>query len=339
MHVRICSHLAWFLFEMATGQRGFNGDTTAILHDSILHHAQPLARELNPELPIQLEEVIRKALEKDRELRFQSAAEMRSGLKSTMKSIQPKDQTRIAEASPATADPSLPSSNPKIVGALASFEVEATGQATIERRTHRQGWSWRRRLGTLAGVCAACAPLVHRSNWSRRWMLASVLLLIVVAGITMAFRTLRHPKVLTEKDTVVLADFVNTTGDPVFDGTLRQGLSVQLEQSPFLSIVSEGRIQQTLKMMGQPADAKLTRATARELCQRMGSAAVLDGSIAQIGSRYLLTLTAVNLHEWRFAGEHGSSDQRQEPCARCFGKDRFRDAEQAGRVAWHCAEV
>jgi DNA-binding winged helix-turn-helix (wHTH) protein/tetratricopeptide (TPR) repeat protein len=137
-------------------------------------------------------------------------------------------------------------------------------------------------------------PLVHRSNWSRRWMLTCVLLLIVVAGIAVAFRIFRHPKVLTEKDTVVLADFVNSTGDPVFDGTLRQGLSVQLEQSPFLSIVSEGRIQRTLKMMGQPADAKLTQATARELCQRMGSAAVLDGSIAQIGTRYLLTLKAVN---------------------------------------------
>jgi DNA-binding winged helix-turn-helix (wHTH) protein/tetratricopeptide (TPR) repeat protein len=138
------------------------------------------------------------------------------------------------------------------------------------------------------------APLVHRSNWSRRWMPISVLLLIVIAGIAIAFLTFRHPKVLTEKDTVVLADFVNTTGDPVFDGTLRQGLSVQLEQSPFLSMISEGRIQQTLKMMGQPADAKLTPAIARELCQRMGSAAVLDGSIAQIGRRYLLTLKAVN---------------------------------------------
>ena len=138
------------------------------------------------------------------------------------------------------------------------------------------------------------APLVHRSNWPRRWMLTSVWLLIVVAGIAIAFRTFRHPSVLTEKDTVVLSDFANYTGDPVFDGTLRQGLTVQLEQSPFLSMVSERRIQQTLKMMGQPADAKLTPPIARELCQRVGSAAVLDGSIAQIGTRYLLTLRAVN---------------------------------------------
>ena len=135
---------------------------------------------------------------------------------------------------------------------------------------------------------------MHRSNWSRHWILTSVLLLILVAGIAIAFRAFRHPRVLTEKDTVVLADFANSKGDPIFDGTLRQGLSVQLEQSPFLSMVPERRIQQTLKMMGQPADAKLTPATARELCQRTGSAAVLDGSIAQIGTRYLLTLKAVN---------------------------------------------
>ena len=99
---------------------------------------------------------------------------------------------------------------------------------------------------------------------------------------------------LTEKDTIVLADFANATGDTVFDGTLRQGLSVQLEQSPFLRIISDQQIQQTLGLMGQPSDVKLTPAIAREVCQRMGSAAVLDGSIAQIGTHYLLTLKAVN---------------------------------------------
>ena len=104
----------------------------------------------------------------------------------------------------------------------------------------------------------------------------------------------RKAHALTEKDTIVLADFANASGDPVFDGTLRQGLSVQLEQSPFLSIVSDQRVQQTLDLMGQKPDAKLTPEIARELCQRTGSAAVLDGSIAQIGTQYLLTLKAVN---------------------------------------------
>jgi tetratricopeptide (TPR) repeat protein len=103
----------------------------------------------------------------------------------------------------------------------------------------------------------------------------------------------RIPK-LTDKDTIILADFDNKTGDAVFDGALRQGLSVQLEQSPFLSIISDQQIQQTFQMMGQKADAKLTPEIAREVCQRMGSTAVLDGSIAQIGTQYLLTLKAIN---------------------------------------------
>jgi eukaryotic-like serine/threonine-protein kinase len=104
----------------------------------------------------------------------------------------------------------------------------------------------------------------------------------------------RKAHALTDKDTIVLADFTNTTGDTVFDGTLRQGLAVQLEQSPFLSIIPDQRVQQTLQMMGQKPDAKVTPQIARELCQRMGGKAVIDGSIAQIGGPYSLILKAVN---------------------------------------------
>ena len=104
----------------------------------------------------------------------------------------------------------------------------------------------------------------------------------------------RKAHALTDKDTIVLADFTNATGDAVFDGALRQGLAVQLEQSPFLSLISDQQIQQTLGLMGQKPDARLTPEVARELCQRTASAAVLDGSIAQIGTPYLLTVKAVN---------------------------------------------
>jgi DNA-binding winged helix-turn-helix (wHTH) protein/tetratricopeptide (TPR) repeat protein len=104
----------------------------------------------------------------------------------------------------------------------------------------------------------------------------------------------RQPIALSEKDTVLVGDFTNTTGDPVFDGALRQGLAVQLEQSPFLSVVSDQRVQQTLHLMEQPADTRLTPEISREVCQRTGSAVVLHGSIAQIGRQYLLTLKAVN---------------------------------------------
>src|SRR6201998_2734854 len=119
--------------------------------------------------------------------------------------------------------------------------------------------------------------------------------LVTVAALGVYFLP-RRPKtiVLGEKDTVLVADFTNTTGDVIFDGTLREGLSVQLEQSPFLKLVSEERIKQTLGLMGQPAETKLSPEIARELCQRTGGAAVLDGSITQIGTQYLLTVKALN---------------------------------------------
>ena len=115
-------------------------------------------------------------------------------------------------------------------------------------------------------------------------MIASVLLLAVVAA--SAFLYLHHgERVLTEQDTVVLADFENSTGDPVFDETLRRGMAVQLGQSPYLSLIPDDRIQRVLREMGQPADARLTPAIAREICERTASAAVLDGSIASLGSQ------------------------------------------------------
>jgi eukaryotic-like serine/threonine-protein kinase len=139
-------------------------------------------------------------------------------------------------------------------------------------------------------------PLKTGAKTTRWWMVASVAILMIGIGLAVGGRMIFSRKVhaLTEKDTIVLADFANATGDPVFDGTLRQGLSVQLEQSPFLSIISDEQVQQTLRLMGQPADAKLILAIAREVCQRTGSAAVLDGSIGKIGTQYLLTLKAVN---------------------------------------------
>jgi DNA-binding winged helix-turn-helix (wHTH) protein/tetratricopeptide (TPR) repeat protein len=118
---------------------------------------------------------------------------------------------------------------------------------------------------------------------------------VVVLGLSIGgyFYFHRTPK-LTDKDTIVLADFRNTTGDPVFDDTLRQGLTVQLEQSPFLSLISDERIQQVLKLMAKPADTRLSPEVSREICERTASTAVLDGSIASLGSQYVLTLRAID---------------------------------------------
>jgi DNA-binding winged helix-turn-helix (wHTH) protein/tetratricopeptide (TPR) repeat protein len=142
-------------------------------------------------------------------------------------------------------------------------------------------------------AAVASLPTSRRGPWN--WIFAAAAVAAVLGAVA-GGRILYTGKApaLSERDTIVLADFANTTGDAVFDGTLRQGLAVQLEQSPFLNLVSDDRIQQGLRLMGQPSDARLTPEIARELCQRTGSAAVLGGLIAQIGTQYLLTLKAVN---------------------------------------------
>ena len=133
--------------------------------------------------------------------------------------------------------------------------------------------------------------VLETKRWG--WIAAAVIVIVVIGAGTFRFLLHRTP-VLTEKDTIVLADFANSTGDPVFDGTLRQGLAVQLEQSPFLSLIPDRRIHQILRLMGKTAGTPLTAAVAHEICERTGSAAALEGSIALIGSRYVLGLRATN---------------------------------------------
>ena len=184
-------------------------------------------------MPAELERIIDKCLEKDRNLRYQHASEIRTDLQRLKRDTDSGGLPTSAKPQPATG---------------------------IAKR-------WKVIAPAAAAVLASFA-----------------------AGYFYFHRT---PK-LTDKDTIVLADFTNKTGDPVFDETLRQGLAVQLEQSPFLSLVSDERIQQTLRLMGQPADARLTPELAREICERTASAAVLEGSIASLGSQYVLGLRAKN---------------------------------------------
>ena len=221
------------LYEMATGTLPFRGESTGAVFESILNRAPVPVVRLNPDVPPDLERIINKCLEKDRDLRYQHASEIRT------------DSERLKR------------------------DMESAG------------------LPTAAGAQTT-------THVGVRWKLTVPVPLGIGLFATASYFQFHQTLKLTDKDTIVLADFTNTTGDPIFNGTLRQGLSVQLEQSPFLSIVSDQQIQQTLQMMGQKPDAKLTPEIALELCQRTESAAVLDGSIAQIGTPYLLTVKAVN---------------------------------------------
>jgi serine/threonine protein kinase len=220
------------LYEMATGVRPFRGESSAVILKAILDTTPTPAVRLNPDLPPELERIINKALEKDRDLRYQSAAEMRSDLQRLRRDSE---------------SPKLPEVGERPAGA----------------RSKR--WPW------IAGAALIVLALVG-ADYFLRW---------------------GAPK-LTDKDTIVLADFANTTGDPVFDGTLRQGLAAQLEQSPFLTLISDQRVAQTLTLMAKPKDARLTPAVAREVCQRTGSAATIEGSISGLGNEYVLGLRALN---------------------------------------------
>jgi len=231
------------LYEMSTGVLPYRGDTAGVIADAILNRIPVPPVRLNPDLSPKLEEIISKALEKNKKLRYQSAAEIRTDLQRL---------TRDSDSGRVTSTASTP----------------ATPESVLTSAAKSSPFRW----ATISSVTAIVVGLAVAG-----WLLFS-----------------HKTHALTEKDTIVLADFTNATGDAVFDGALRQGLSVQLEQSPFLSIISDQRIQQTLKMMDQKPDAKLTPEIARELCQRTASAAFLEGSIAEIGTQFLLTLKAVN---------------------------------------------
>ena len=222
------------LYEMATGQIAFAGNSAAVIHDGILNRAPVPLTQANPNSRPELVRIVNKALEKDRKLRYQSAAEIRTDLQRLKRDTE-------------------------------SARLPATTSAVGEGRKLAFGWK------VLVPVAMAVVALA--------------------AGI---YFYSHRPTKLTDKDIIVLADFTNTTGDPVFDDTLKTALNVSLRQSPFLNVLSDSKVATMLQLMTRPASTKLTPEVAREVCQRAGSKAYLAGSIGSLGSEYVLGLKAVN---------------------------------------------
>ena len=227
------------LYEMATGTLPFRGESTGLIFESILNRAPVSPVRLNPDLPVDLERIIKKCLEKDRNLRYQHASDIRTDLQRLKRDSE-------------------------------SGHVSAATSGTI----------------TVTQVPAI---------WlAKRWkILISILLSALLVAGGFYYRSRRN-QLLSHKDTIVLSDFANSTGDPVFDDTLKTALSVSLRQSPFLNVLTDSQVAKTLQQMTQPAGTRLTPELARELCQRAGSKAYLAGAIGRLGSEYVVGLKAVS---------------------------------------------
>jgi eukaryotic-like serine/threonine-protein kinase len=264
------------LYEMATGQRAFPGTVPALLFDLLLNRAPVSPLELNPLLPPELERIVDKALEKDRTMRYQGAADMLADLRRLRRTLE--------------------SGNPMSPTPRASHSAPEPPESAPDPVACQRG----RRKGAIALTVMLVA-----------------LALTATAPVSLVGT---KPRALSERDSIVLADFANSTDEPVFDLTLRQGLAAQLGQSPFLSIVPDERVRQTLRLMGRTPDDRLNHDAALEVCRRQGIKAMLAGSIASLGRHYVVALDATNCQTGEAIAREQMQVESKERVLRAVGK-------------------
>ena len=297
------------LYEMSTGQLPYRGESSGVIFHEILAVDPIPAVDLNSNVPPKLGEIINKALEKDCETRYQHAADVRADLKRLKRETEWRQG--VAASSGTLAAIQDPGSRPDV-----RHPMPSSGS-----------------VPAAASSAAAGVAEVPVTGGNRLWRILVPAAALVVAALVaggLYFRS-RHSVPLTEKDTIVLADFTNSTGDAVFDDTLKTALTVALNQSPFLNVLSENKVAATLQMMSRPAGTKLTPEVTRELCQRAGSRAYIAGTIASLGSEYVLGLKAVNCR---------SGDTLAEEQVTAASKEKVLDAlgEAASKVRGELGE-
>jgi serine/threonine protein kinase/tetratricopeptide (TPR) repeat protein len=289
------------LYEMATGMGPFRGDTSALIFQAILDRAPVSPIRINPDLPPKLEDIINKALEKDRNLRYQHAADIRADLQRLKRDTDTGRAIASSSASVATAHDSgsRPAAPAVLSGSIPAVAAGSSGLGSSGAVSPAGAIAGSQISGQSSGQSSGqTSQQISQQSPKASWkipiivIVAAVLTVLLIGG-GLFLRT-RRPSGLTEKDTVVLADFVNTTGDPVFDGTLKQALAVQLEQSPYLNLLPDSRIREALRFMGRSPDERISNDVAHEICMREGAKATITGSIASLGTHYVITLSALN---------------------------------------------
>jgi len=247
------------LYEMATGVLPFRGASSAATFNAILNSAPTAPVRINPDLPDDLERIINKALEKDRKLRYQHASDMGTDLQRLKRDSDSGRSAAVRAAVPGAGAPTAPiSADATPVGITPASGTAVSAIAPGKARL----WKW--------------------------YISAAAVVILALLG----FWHFRSKPALTEKDTILLSDFVNSTGDSVFDGTLKEALAVKMLESPFLNIFPEARVRETLRLMQRPPDSRISSEIGREICLRQGLKALVAGSISVLGSTYAIQLRA-----------------------------------------------
>ncbi|MFN2532856.1 MAG: protein kinase [Pyrinomonadaceae bacterium] len=260
------------MYEMVAGRTPFDGETSTDVIVAITQKEPPPVARFAPDVPAELDWIINKALRKDREERYQTIRELLTDLRRLKQRMEFEAELERS-VSPDSFNRTVITAS--AIAPTISEKVVPTAEKTV---TH-------------------VSSVEYIASEIKRHRLAAILamiVLVVVGGGLLYYFKIRQP--LSDKDTVLLADFVNTTGENVFDGTLKQALAVQLGQTPFLNIFPDERVRETLRFMGRSPDDRITRDVAKEICERQGIKALLTGSIASLGSHYVITLEAINGH-------------------------------------------
>src|SRR6059058_1065632 len=287
--------LGVMIYEMAAGRQPFEGETASDVMSLILQKEPPPLAHSWPEVPAELERIVRKALRKDKEERYQTIKDLLIDLRNLRKELELSAEMERS-APPISRGPVSGGQS----AAATAHSASSAEYIVTEIKQHK-----RAAVGALA--------------------------LILIASVAAFFyfnRTKASP--LTEKDTILIADFVNTTGDAVFDGALKQALAVQLDQSPFLNIFPDERVQETLRLMNHPPETRVTRDVAREICERQGLKAMLVGSIAPLGSHYVIALDAVNARTGDVLDREQTEAESKEQVLSVLGKTATHLREKLG---------